>query len=128
MEVIVNSNCKQFICNNLFIGRWAISDLSFLPLAANRYLFGKFQSALCNGKIFTGTALFFTKSLDMIPPYMVHSTIRGSIIYEDNILASIVTMDKPLAFKNYMFRTLQMVLSGLEIPSRIYGKRMYPKF
>jgi KUP system potassium uptake protein len=42
-----------------------------------------------------GTALFFLKGLDVIPPYIVHCVIRSNIIYERNIFISIVRTDDP---------------------------------
>ena len=42
-----------------------------------------------------GTALFFIKGLDVIPPYIVHCVIRSNIIYERNIFISIIRTDEP---------------------------------
>ncbi|GFE59980.1 KUP/HAK/KT family potassium transporter [Geobacter sp. AOG2] len=42
-----------------------------------------------------GTALFFLKGLDVIPPYIIHCVIRSNIIYERNIFISIVRTDEP---------------------------------
>lgn len=42
-----------------------------------------------------GTALFFLKGLDVIPPYIVHCVIRSNIIYERNIFISIIRTDDP---------------------------------
>ncbi|MGB9081494.1 MAG: KUP/HAK/KT family potassium transporter [Desulfuromonadaceae bacterium] len=42
-----------------------------------------------------GTALFFLKGLDVIPPYIVHCVIRSNIIYERNIFISLVRTDEP---------------------------------
>ncbi len=42
-----------------------------------------------------GTALFFARDTGRVPPYMVHTMFRNNIIYEDNILISIVTRDDP---------------------------------
>ena len=46
-----------------------------------------------------GTAIFFTKSLKEIPPYVVHCMIRSNIIYEENILLSICVNDTPYGVK-----------------------------
>ena len=51
----------------------------------------------------------------MIPPYMVHTIIRGNIIYEHNILVSIATMDKPFGFQKLFVPEISEGLSGLEI-------------
>ncbi len=67
------------------------------------------------GKLLPGTALFFAKNLDMIPPYMVHTIIRGNIIYEHNILISVATMDKPFGTQKLFVPEITEGLSGLEI-------------
>lgn len=87
---------------------------SFRSLPIDIYL-ESFNQIYETGKYLPGSALFFTKSLDMIPPYMVHSTIRGSIIYEENILASIITMDKPFGVHKLYVPEITNGLSGLEI-------------
>ncbi|MGA8264938.1 MAG: KUP/HAK/KT family potassium transporter [Ignavibacteriaceae bacterium] len=62
-----------------------------------------------------GTALFFTKNLQEIPPYMVHCIIRGNIIYENNILVSIKTTDKPYGVNFQKVENLAHGLSGIMI-------------
>ncbi len=42
-----------------------------------------------------GTGLFFVKEWSVIPPYLVHCIIRSNIIYERNVLISIVRSDEP---------------------------------
>ena len=42
-----------------------------------------------------GTALFFTKSTDVVHPYIVHTMFRNNIVYEDNIFLSLVTLHEP---------------------------------
>jgi KUP system potassium uptake protein len=42
-----------------------------------------------------GTALFFARDTRKVPAYMVHTIYRNNIIYEDNIIISIVTGDYP---------------------------------
>jgi len=62
-----------------------------------------------------GTALFFTKNLKEIPPYMVHCIIRGNIIYENNILVSICTTDKPYGVNFERVENIAHGLSGIII-------------
>src|SRR5690606_34818232 len=62
-----------------------------------------------------GTALFFTRSLDEIPPYIVHCMIRGNIIYENNILISIRTTDNPYGIKVEKKENLAKGLEGIII-------------
>jgi len=87
---------------------------SFRSLPIDTYLVS-YEQIYNSGKILPGTALFFTKSLDMIPPYMVHSTIRGGIIYEHNVLVSVVTMDSPRGIQKLYVPEIAEGLSGLEI-------------
>jgi KUP system potassium uptake protein len=42
-----------------------------------------------------GTALFFARDTGKVPPYIIHTIFRNNIIYEDNILISVVTRDDP---------------------------------
>lgn len=67
------------------------------------------------GNNIKGTALFFTKSVKEIPPYMVHCIIRGNIIYENNILVSICTTDKPYGVNFQKIENIAHGLSGIII-------------
>ncbi len=67
------------------------------------------------GNNIKGTALFFTKNLKEIPPYMVHCIIRGNIIYENNILVSINTTDKPYGVNFKRVENIAHGLSGIII-------------
>jgi KUP system potassium uptake protein len=42
-----------------------------------------------------GTALFFARDMKRVPPYMVNTMFFNGIIYEDNIIVSIVRRDDP---------------------------------
>ncbi len=42
-----------------------------------------------------GTALFFARDTRRVAPYVVHTIFRNNIIYEDNILVTIITLDNP---------------------------------
>jgi KUP system potassium uptake protein len=46
-----------------------------------------------------GTALFFVRDVKKIPTYIVHTMFMNNIIYEDNIIVSIVTSDEPFGVK-----------------------------
>ncbi len=67
------------------------------------------------GNNIKGTAVFFARDLDMIPPYIVHTIIRGNIIYEHNIMVSVVTMDKPFGVQKLFIPDISEGLSGVEI-------------
>ncbi len=87
---------------------------SFRSLPIDTYLVS-YEQIYETGKLLPGTALFFAKSLDMIPPYMVHCTLRGGILYEDNVLVSIVTTDTPRGIQKLYVPEIADGLSGLEI-------------
>jgi KUP system potassium uptake protein len=87
---------------------------SFRSLPIDTY-FVSYQQIYETGKVLPGTSLFFAKSLDMIPPYMVHCTLRGGIIYEQNVLASIVTMDTPRGIQKLYIPEIVEGFSFLEI-------------
>jgi KUP system potassium uptake protein len=87
---------------------------SFRSLPIDTYLVS-YDQIYGTGKILPGTALFFAKSLDMIPPYMVHCTLRGGILYENNVLVSIVTTDSPRGIQKLYVPDISEGLSGLEI-------------
>jgi len=42
-----------------------------------------------------GTALFFTRSWNVVPPYVIHCILRSNIIYENNIFISIMRTEEP---------------------------------
>lgn len=58
-----------------------------------------------------GTALFFVKELNVVPPYLVHCIVRSNIIYERNIFISIVRTDEPFGID---VRLVPDVATGLE--------------
>ncbi|MBI5894301.1 MAG: KUP/HAK/KT family potassium transporter [Deltaproteobacteria bacterium] len=64
------------------------------PLEIETFLTSYRQIYQACSKI-NGTALFFTRSIEMVHPYIVHTMFRNNIIYEDNILLSISIMDEP---------------------------------
>ncbi|MCX7798454.1 MAG: KUP/HAK/KT family potassium transporter [Melioribacter sp.] len=74
-----------------------------------------FDQIYSTGNILPGTALFFAKDLDMVPPYMVHCTIGSNIVYEHNIMISIQTMDKPFGIQKLFEPEITEGLSGLEV-------------
>ncbi len=62
-----------------------------------------------------GTAIFFTKSLKEIPPYIVHCMIKSNIIYEENILLAISIKDTPYGVKFHEKQVIEKGLSGIVI-------------
>ncbi|ACH38192.1 Kup system potassium transporter [Citrifermentans bemidjiense Bem] len=62
-----------------------------------------------------GTSLFFVKEWSVIPPYLVHCIIRSNIIYERNVLISILRTDEPYGLKVDLKRDLSVGLDAIEI-------------
>ena len=62
-----------------------------------------------------GTGLFFVRGLDLIPPYLVHCVIRSNIIYERNVLISILRTDEPFGIESLHTPTMGPGLEGFEI-------------
>ncbi|MFO7447449.1 MAG: KUP/HAK/KT family potassium transporter [Ignavibacteriaceae bacterium] len=87
---------------------------SFRSLPVDTFLYS-YEQIYDQGKNIPGSALFFTRSLKEIPPYMVHCIIRGNIIYENNILVSIITTDSPYGISVNKMEIHQKGLSGLEV-------------
>lgn len=62
-----------------------------------------------------GTALFFARDTSRIPSYIVHTMFMNNIIYEDNIIVSIVTLDEPFGVKSHFKGELAPGLRAFEI-------------
>lgn len=66
---------------------------SLRPLDINMFLTG-YEQIYAKGRI-PGTALFFTRSWNIVPPYVIHCILRSNIIYENNIFISIIRTEEP---------------------------------
>jgi KUP system potassium uptake protein len=62
-----------------------------------------------------GTALFFARDPLEIPPYMVHTMFKNNIIYEENIIVSIVKRDDPFGIAGFFKEDLGPGLRSFEI-------------
>jgi len=62
-----------------------------------------------------GTGLFFVKEWSVIPPYLVHCIIRSNIIYERNVLISILRTDEPYGLETDLKTLLAAGLDAIEI-------------
>ena len=69
-----------------------------------------------------GTALFFLKDKEKIPPYIIRTMFNNNIIYEDNILISFVRSDDPFGVRgNFMdeiapgLRTFEIYQGYMEV-------------
>lgn len=87
--------------------------LALKPLDLETYLMS-YEQIYKKGRIF-GTGLFFVKEWNTIPPYLVHCTIRSNIIYERNVLISIVRTDEPYGLESFLTTSLGTGLDAFEI-------------
>jgi KUP system potassium uptake protein len=62
-----------------------------------------------------GTALFFARDMRKVPTYIVHTMFMNNIIYEDNIIVSITTLDEPFGIKSFFREDLAPGLRAFEI-------------
>jgi KUP system potassium uptake protein len=83
------------------------------PLDMETFLVS-YEQIYAKGRI-RGTGLFFTRELDVIPPYLVHCIIRSNIIYERNVLISIVRTDEPFGVETSRTTGLAEGLEGFAI-------------
>jgi KUP system potassium uptake protein len=74
-----------------------------------------YSQIYAKGKNIPGTALFFVKEWSVIPPYLVHCIIRSNIIYERNVLISIVRTDEPYGLETDLKTLLATGLDAIEI-------------
>lgn len=61
-----------------------------------------------------GSALFFSREISKIPPYIVNTLFCNNIIYEDNIIVSVTTTDEPHGI-TYAVKKLSAGLHSFEI-------------
>jgi len=87
---------------------------SFRALPFDTFLIS-YNQIYSRGKNLEGTALFFAKNFEKIPPYIVHCMIRTNIIYENNILISITTTENPYGISFEKVENLAHGLSGIKI-------------
>jgi len=62
-----------------------------------------------------GMALFFLREKEKIPPYVVRTILTNNILYEDNILVSIVRSDEPFGVAGHFMDELAPGLRTFEI-------------
>jgi len=62
-----------------------------------------------------GTALFFAKEAKVIPPYLSHTMIKNNILYEENIIVSVVQREDPFGVTGYFKEDLAPGLREFEI-------------
>jgi KUP system potassium uptake protein len=61
----------------------------------------RFEWAYKNMSRIKGTALFFARGIERVPPYIVNTMFLNNILYEDNIIVSIIRRDDPFGVTGY---------------------------
>ena len=64
------------------------------PIPVQRFL-NEFREVYAAKSKIDGTALFFARNLQQIPPYIGLTMFQNNIIYEDNVFISLQTLDRP---------------------------------
>ncbi|MCX9010724.1 MAG: KUP/HAK/KT family potassium transporter [Candidatus Methanoperedens sp.] len=82
----------------------------------------KYNHMYKNASKIKGTALFFARDVKKIPPYIVNTMFNNNIIYEDNIIVSLIKMDNPFgvsgSFKNNLadgLRIFEIYMGYMEV-------------
>jgi KUP system potassium uptake protein len=84
------------------------------PLPMDVFLLSYNQIYRSMSKI-KGTALFFARDAKEMPPYVVHTMFKNNILYEDNIIVSIVKREDPFGSTGFFTGELAPGLRSFEI-------------
>jgi KUP system potassium uptake protein len=84
------------------------------PLPIDVFLLSYSQIYKAVNKI-SGAALFFSRDAKEMPPYIVHTMFKNNIIYEDNIIVSIVKREDPFGITGFFKQDLAPGLRSFEI-------------
>lgn len=87
---------------------------SLRPLELKTFLVG-YGQVYSKGRNIAGTALFFCRDHRMISPYIVHTIFRSNIIYDRNILISIIRTEEPFGVTTHLTEDLGPGLEALDI-------------
>ncbi|HWR73167.1 MAG TPA: KUP/HAK/KT family potassium transporter, partial [Nitrospirota bacterium] len=95
-------------------------ELKPLPLDVFLISYNQLYSELTRIR---GSALYFAKDARIIPPYLSHTMIKNNILYEDNIIVSVVQRDDPFGVTGYFkeelapgLRTFEIQIGYMEVP------------
>lgn len=83
------------------------------PLDMETFL-TSYQQIYAAGRI-RGCALFFTKGLEVVPPYAVHTILKSNIIYERNVFISVMRTDDPFGQEVQLKEGISTGLDFLDI-------------
>jgi KUP system potassium uptake protein len=92
--------------------RFLFQRLRPLPMAS---FLVSYEQIYARGKNIDGTALFFTRQWDVVPPYVIHCMIGSQILYEKNVFISILRTDEPFGLDSSYRRNVGTGLDVLEI-------------
>lgn len=87
---------------------------SLKPLDMETFLIS-YEQIYASGRTLAGTALFFSREWNIVPPYIIHCVIRSNIVYERNVLISIIRTDEPFGMKTNLRKDIAPGLEALEI-------------
>jgi len=87
---------------------------SLKPMGLDVFL-GRYNLAYKSTSKIKGRALFFLKEVEKIPPYIVRTMFINNIIYEDNIIVSIIRSDEPFGVVGHFKDELAVGLRTFEI-------------
>lgn len=82
-----------------------------------------FKQIYATGNYVKGEALFFTKNVNVVSPYILHCMFRTGIMYEKNVLVSVENTDLPYGIKLDKY---EEVSPGLWIARILYGYMEVP--
>ena len=87
---------------------------ALMPTDLGHFLekYNQLQSSMSKIK---GTALFFVRDVKTISPYVVQTIFKNNILYEDNVLISVVTRDDPFGVISFFKGQLSPGLRIFEI-------------
>ena len=84
------------------------------PLAFDIFI-EKYDAVYTSEEKIQGSAIFFIRDIKAIHPYVVQTILKNNIIYEDNILVSVVTRDDPFGVIGFFKGNLAPGLRIFEI-------------
>jgi KUP system potassium uptake protein len=82
-----------------------------------------FRQIYETGNYVKGEALFFTRDVNIVSPYILHCMFRTGIMYEKNVLVSVENTDKPYGIKLDKY---EEVTPGLFVVRITYGYMEVP--
>ncbi|UFS71851.1 KUP/HAK/KT family potassium transporter [Geomonas sp. RF6] len=84
------------------------------PLDLDTFLVS-YEQIYAKGRNIPGTGLFFTREYHIIPPYVIHCTVRSNIVYERNVFISIDRTDEPFGVTSKVIPNIGTGLDAFQI-------------